>query len=147
MCCSLAGMGSSACAKTVPESAAALHQTQQKWHEGHGRCFKQMKHLPLLPHHLPVSSCSILLDWALPTGLKHGCSQHEWRQLELMGCSPSTSETAAKSPLALQNAGRLPAGSDVSTWRPPQCPSWPASPITGHQHVGSGGSPAWPCTL
>lgn len=120
----MAGMGSSAIAEMVPQSAAALHQTQQKWHEGDGHCFKQMKHLPLLPHHLPVSSCLILV----PTGLKHGCSQHKWRQLELMGCSSSTSETAAKSPLALQNAGRVPAGSDVSTWRPPQRPGWPASP-------------------
>lgn len=88
-CCTLAGMGSSAIAKMVPESAAALHQTQQKWHEGDGLCFKQMKHLPLLPHHLPVSSCLILVDLTLPTGLKHGaqlCSQHKWRWLELMGC-------------------------------------------------------------
>lgn len=80
-------MGSSAIAETVLESAAALHQTQQKWHEGDGLCFKQMKHLLLLPHHLPVSSCLILVDSTLPTGLKHGYSQHKWRWLELMGCS------------------------------------------------------------
>lgn len=26
----------------------------------------------------------------------------------------------------------------MSTWRPPQRPGWPASPITGHQHIGWG---------
>lgn len=36
---------------------------------------------------------------------------------------------------ALQNAERLPVGSDVSTWRPPRCLGWPASPITDHQHI------------
>lgn len=70
-----------AIAETVPGSAADPHQTQQKHYEGDGLCFKQMKCLPPLPHHLPASPHLTPADSALLAGLERGHSWRERRQL------------------------------------------------------------------
>lgn len=64
-----------AVAERALDGAADPHQTQQKQHEGNGLCFKQMKCLPPLLHHLPASPHSTPVDLALPAGLEH---RHSW---------------------------------------------------------------------